>query len=273
MDLLKQSSKYNKYLDRINEYKQIADKNKTFSSIESRVDRLFNDIKAGTDKSFYSNIHWGILGLTVFISLVCFINGSYFIGLLNLGSAIVAKYLYTHLLKPYIQEGKSELTKTKEHYTFDQNLMHKMQYLDNGIEIKIKRISIVRTHFIALFAVIMFSSVIVFNLGPEVSTVVICTLSTMMSTIFWFYFFKEDLDVLEYQGMELDQYQTSFNESNLVKEKTEDIIEDTSEAKEEEAMVELANDLDNEVIEIVPHPSTRTQEEINDGFKQLRLNV
>lgn len=274
MDLLKQSSKYSKYLERINEYKQISDKNKAFSSIESRVDRLFNDIKSGTDKSFYSNIHWGILAITLVMSILCFANGAYFIGLVNIGAAIAGKYLYTHSLKPYINEGKSELSKTKEQNSFDKNLEHKMLYLENGIEIKIKRIAIVRSHFIALFAVIMFSTVLVYNLGPEVSTFVVCTLSALMSTIFWFYFFKEDLDVLEYQGMELDQYQMTFNESNSIETKEVDLKEEKlEESLENETSVELANDLDNEVIDIISPPTSKTQEEINDSFKQLKLNV
>jgi len=270
MDLLKQSSKYSKYLDRINEYKQISDKNTAFSSIESRVDRLFNDIKSGSDKSFYSKIHWGVLGLTGLISILCFVNGAYFIGVVNVASAITAKYLFTHSLKPFIQEGNSELSKTKKQNSFDQGLLHKMQYLENGIEIKMKRISIVRSHFIALFTVVMFSSVLVFNIGPEVSTFVVCTLSAMMSTIFWFYFFKEDLDVLEYQGMELDQYQAAFNESNSRKEEKEGTKETQI---EETTATEYANDLDNEVIEVVPPPTAKTQDEINEGFKQLKLNV
>ena len=61
MDLLKNSSKYSDYLQRIQEYKEIADSNDDFSIVEGRVDNLYSELKAKDQKKFYTNILRGLL--------------------------------------------------------------------------------------------------------------------------------------------------------------------------------------------------------------------
>ena len=112
MDLLNNSTKYQKYLDRINEYKTIADKNQAFSTIKSRVESLSQDLKSKKDRDFYRHIHMGLLALSIIVASVCFFKSMHFAGVLLIAGAIASKYLYTHTLKSIIQHHPRPTRKT-----------------------------------------------------------------------------------------------------------------------------------------------------------------
>ncbi len=210
MDLLNNSTKYQKYLDRINEYKKIADKNQAFSSIKGRVENLSQDLKSKKDRDFYRHIHLGLLVLSILVAACCLYFNRYFSATLLLAGALASKYLYTHTLKSLIKHTSEEKAMEQTEKAFDLKLFHHMQYLKNGIELKSARISIVRYSFMAIFPIILVSIVSLSGLATSVSTFVLSSLAILMACLFWFYFFKDDLDELDYQEMELQEYIHDF---------------------------------------------------------------
>lgn len=210
MDLLKGSKNYQKFLYRINEYKQITDKNQAFGAIQSRVDSLYDDMKSKGDKQFYGYLHIGIISFALILSALSFMNGSFFPGVLLIISAVGFKYLYNQTLKTLILDTSKEQEEEEAQQAFDLKLYHKMQYLKSGIDVKTTRISLVRNAYMVIFPVIMYTSVSLFNLDNQISVLVSILLAFMLGGVFWFYYFKDELDELEYQEMELDTYIDDF---------------------------------------------------------------
>ena len=231
MDLLNNSTTYKKYLDRINEYKEISDKNQAFSTIKGRVETLSSDLKSKTDRDFYRHIHMGLLIVSLVIAIICIVKGMYVTAGFLLVAAAASKYFYTHTLKSLIRHTSEELKMENEQNAFDLKLFHHMQYLKNGIELKSVRIAIVRYSFMAIFPLILVSIVSLTNLVDSVSLFIQITLAALMGAMFWFYFFKDDLDELDYQEMELQEYIHDFMMNNPNKV-TAEITTPTNEKEE-----------------------------------------
>lgn len=218
MDLLNYSSKYQKYLDRINEYKEITDKNQAFSSIHSRIDTLSNDLKSKNDKNYYNYIHLGIVALSVLLAVVCLFDRFYFLGMVLVSVAVGARYFFTSTMKNLIISVDKEHDEELKEQSFEQQLFHKMQYLKKGIELKTTRINIVKHSFMVIFPLALLGSISIFGLQETGSWFVQSLFAIVMGCMFWFYFFKDDLDELEYQGMELQQYIEDFLRTENIKE-------------------------------------------------------
>lgn len=228
MDLLNNSTKYQKYLDRINEYKEISDKNQAFSAIKGRVENLSQDLKSKKDRDFYRHIHVGLLMVSAIVAAICFYKSMYFAGILLLAGIAVSKYLYTHTLKSLIKHTSDELAMEQSEKAFDLKLFHHMQYLKNGIELKSARIAIVRYSYMAIFPILLVSIVSFSSLASSVSLFIQSTLAILMACIFWFYFFKDDLDELDYQEMELQEYIHDFMMNNNNPKEVEDKSNESS---------------------------------------------
>lgn len=210
MDLLKGSSNYQKFLDRINEYKQISDKNKAFNTLQDRVESLFNELKSVGDKNFYGYLHLAIIAVSLIMACLSFMGGYFFLGILLISGSIAFKYLYNHTMKMLILDSSKEHKEESAQHAFDLKLYHKMQYMKSGIDVKITRISLVRNAYMTIFPLIMFTAVCLLNLESQISTFVSILMAFVMGTVFWFYFFKDETDQLEYQKMELDTYLEDF---------------------------------------------------------------
>lgn len=216
MDLLSKSNKYQQFLNRIQAYKEIVDKNKAFSTIQNRVDIVFTELKTKKDKSFYENIHLGLVICIVGVGLFCILKGHYFKGTINIFIALAIKYFYNYALSKQINESHEdqELLKTT---AFDIQLLQKIRYLIGGIDVKITRISIVRNSFILAFPFIMFSLASSIQSLENLGWFVPCMIAFITGGLFWFYFFKDDIDELEFHQLELKEYLIDF-ESKSAKE-------------------------------------------------------
>lgn len=271
MDLLKNSSTYRKYLDRINEYKDIADKNDAFISIQNRVETLSVELKSKKEKTFYRNIHLGLLVLSIAVGVACLIKGALVIGVALLVSAVVSKYIYTHTLKSMISSTKKDLTHEREEKAFDMKLQHKMLYLKHGIELKGARISMVRNSFMIIFPLMMIASVTSFGLFESVSIFVQTIFAAMMGVIFWFFFFSNDLDELDYQEMELQEYMHDFLiEQPIVQDDSQHMVSDKEPEQVENLHVENEGQtvLEQGILDLDQH-----EERAMPDVAQLKLKV
>lgn len=266
MDLLKNSSKYNDYLQRIQEYKQIADNNEAFSIMEVRVNNIYADLKSSHSKDYYKNIFLGILTLTGLVAIICFFTSHIMLGVITLISLAAAKLYFNRAVKPHASESKKEQQLVNESVSFDSKLLHTMRYLENGIDLKAARIIAVRFIYIGLFSILMFTGATILNIENTTSSVVLYGISILMNAGFWFYFFKDDLEELEYIGMELDEYLVSFQESIQDKKA---VIENGASAQKEVGFYNFDSD---EPIDIIPSPLP-TEEGEQKEYKQLKLEL
>lgn len=272
MDLLNKSSKYSSYLQRIQEYKEIADNNQAFAEIEGRVDNLYNELKAGSQKNFYNTIFRVILFVGLTTAFTCFFTGAYSLGVVNLLSVFAAYFYYKQSVKQYVEDSKREKSLVIDSSTFDSKLFHTMRYLENGIDLKEARIIAVRFIFMGLFSVIMFTSLSIMNIEHSTSKVVLYALSLCLNVPFWFYFFKDDLEELEYIAMELDEYIESYKESEkLSRQNTKANVQATIKV-EEEKPIDFYNLDHDEPIELVANPQTEEDQE-QKKYKQLKLEL
>jgi len=271
MDLLKNSSKYNDYLLRIQEYKEIADNNEAFSLIEVRVNNIYEDLKSSHGKNFYKNIFTGILAVSAATTALCFFTSHITLGVVNLLILAAAKLYYNRSVKPHASESKKEQVLVNNSVSFDAKLLHTMKYLENGIDLKSARIIAVRFIYIGLLSVLMFTGATILNIENTTSSVVLYGISMLMNACFWFYFFKDDLEELEYIGMELDEYLVSFQQSIADKVSVEEEFQEDGASAQKE--VDFYNfDSDEEPIEVIPSPLPVEQDDQKE-YKQLKLEL
>jgi low affinity Fe/Cu permease len=274
MDLLNNSSKYSDYLQRIQEYKEIADSNTDFSIVEGRVDNLYTELKSKDQKKFYTNILKAILFLSLTISFVCFFVSYITLGVLNMITLVSAYVYYRFAIKPLANESQKEQQLLHGSKTFETKLYHTMKYLENGIDLKNARIIAVRFIYIGLFSVLMFTCAKLLNIENATSSFVLYSISLLLNAAFWFYFFKDDLEELEYISMELDEYIASFEKSReeacmVEVEQEKEVIDEVASAQKEIDFYNLEAD---EPMETVPNPLPAESSNQKE-YKQLKLEL
>lgn len=265
MDLLKNSSKYNDYLQRIQEYKEITDNNQAFSLIEERVNNIYTELKSNSQKDYYKNIYKGILFLGLTLSFTCFFASYIVLGVLNSILLVGAFFYYKSAVKGHAYESNKEQQLVNKSVSFESKLLHTLRYLENGIDLKSARIIAVRFIYISMFSVLMFTGAKLLNMENATSSVVLYGISLLLNAGFWFYFFKDDLEELEYIAMELQEYKSSFEAS----------IQEDKLLQEEGASAQKVTDFYNldsdEPIDIIPSPIPGKEEQ--KEFKQLKLEL
>lgn len=266
MDLLKNSSKYNDYLLRIKEYKEITDNNKAYALIEGRVNTIYSDLKSGNQKTYYTTIFKAILVLGLGVGLWAFTNGRIFMGIMNLIVMGGAFFYYRYAVKSHVSESKKEQDLLNNSESFESKLLHTMKYLENGIDLKAARIIAVRFIYIAMFSVLMFSASKLLQLENSTSSFVLYGISIMMNACFWFYFFKDDLEELEYVSMELEEYLSSYETSLAEKAEMKSRKQEDS-----DEIIDFYNFDDDEPIEVIPSPLS--EETPQKEYKQLKLEL
>ncbi len=210
MDLLNGSTKYQRYLARIDEYKKIVDRNEAFSAIQSRVDQMSIELTTKKDRLFYQYAHQAILAVCLAIGILAVYQSYYFLGFLLIIGAVALKIVYNRTLKGLIQSTEHEHELEASQKSFDLQLFHKMQYLRQGVEVKMARITIVRNCYMVLFPFMMIAGSLLLGALSSMFLFAPVIVAFMMGTIFWFYFFKDDLDDLDYEEMELETYINDF---------------------------------------------------------------
>lgn len=271
MDLLKNSSKYNDYLLRIKEYKEIAESNTDFSVIEGRVQNLYTELKAKDQKKFYSNILRGIFFIGLTLSFVCFFVSYIGLGILNTLVLAGAYVYYRSSIKPLASESNKEKSLASESNSFESKLYHTMKYLENGIDLKAARIIAIRFIYIGMLSVLMFTGAKLLNIENSTSSVVLYGLSLMLNAAFWFYFFKDDLEELEYIAMELDEYIVSFDNSMETKPSSDKAVVEEAYAQSQPT-TDFYNLDEDEPMETIPNPIPQPHKEERE-YKQLKLEL
>lgn len=260
MDLLNGSAKYQRYLDRIEEYKKIVDRNEAFSAIQSRVDQLSVELKTKNDQLFYQNVQRALLAVSVIIGVYALYSAYFTLGLLLIAGAIAFKVIYNRTLTSLIHSTTHEHDLEVSQTSFDLQLYHKMQYLSHGVDVKMARISIVRNGFMILFPLVMIAGSLLSGSLKEISIVAPVTVAFMMGTIFWFYFFKDELDDLDYEEMELETYISDFLKASETR-----LTESAAKYPTEKAIIELEEDKPN---------TSETDTSIKDREKdQIQLSL
>lgn len=242
MDLLNGSTKYQRYLARIDEYKKIVDRNEAFSAIQSRIDQMSVELTTKNDRLFYQYAHKAMLAICLTIGMLSVYQSIYFLGIVLIGGAVSFKVVYNRTLKGLIHSTEQEHDLEASQKSFDLQLFHKMQYLKHGVEVKMARITIVRNGYMMLFPFIMIAGSILLGALSNISLFAPVIVSFMMGTIFWFYFFKDDLDDLDYEEMELETYINDFLKASETR-----LTEQATKYPRENSIIDLKGEIDTSV--------------------------
>lgn len=208
MALLSKSSSYKEYLKRIQEYRSLTNEDHIFSDIQSRTEKLFSDIRNRNDQQVYFKLLVGICAVSVLVGIISIMMSYYFQGIVLLAAPLFAWYHYNHQLKSEIESQKRY--KVDQQLSIKDQLMSKVQYLIRGLDIKIHRIRIVRWIYMLIFPAIMTSLLFFVRNEIEVNRFLLLVIAFIIGSIFWFYYFKDDLDELEYQQKEMNEYHQSL---------------------------------------------------------------
>ena len=208
MALLSKSSSYQEYLKRIQEYRSLTTEDQIFSDIQSRTEKLFSDVRSRNDQQVYYKLLIGICAASIVIGVVSIMMSYYFQGIVLLAAPLFAWYHYNHQLKSEIEA--QQRYKEDQQLNIKDQLMSKVQYLIRGLNIKIHRITIVRWVYMLIFPALMISLLFFIRNEIEVNRFLLLVIAFIIGSIFWYYYFKDDLDELEYQQKEMNEYHQSL---------------------------------------------------------------
>ena len=190
-------------------------KNLSFRLRDIHIDaeNIFEDIK--TDKSSF--IYKSIFYILFFTSMI-----SYLIHTIKFGFGfgtvflvlLLAYFLYfIYTIKSALRENIKSPKSDKIDPEDPLFLKSRIQYISEGIKVTSTRIKLVRNFYIIFFPMTTFILIYLFrgNTGTK-SLVITFIIAFLLGGVFWYYYFKNDLNEIESDMEELNNLHTKINE-------------------------------------------------------------
>ena len=190
-------------------------KNLSFRLRDIHIDaeNIFEDIK--TDKSSF--IYKSIFYILFFTSMI-----SYLIHTIKFGFGfgtvflilLFAYFLYfIYTIKSALRENIKSPKSDKIDPENPRFLKSRIQYISEGIKVTATRIKLVRNFYIIFFPMTTFILIYLFrgNTGTK-SLVITFIIAFLLGGVFWYYYFKNDLNEIESDMEELNDLHTKINE-------------------------------------------------------------
>lgn len=208
MAILTNASSYQKYLNRINEYRALKSKDQRYSDIQARTEVLLSELTSRNDPKVYLTLLIGICALSLLVGIVCLILGHYLIGIILTAAPFVSWYFYSTSLKDEIrtQQELSEKNKT----VIEEKILTQVQYLLQGVHIKLTRMNIVRLVYMSIFPFLMLGVLLIVQSQLSINLLVLLVIAIIMGSLFWYFYFKTEVDEMTYQKKELVEYEETL---------------------------------------------------------------
>lgn len=197
MDTLFRRRKYEEYIQKLNEAKQEVGAKMNSKGITNKIDSLYNEVKSIGDKNESTNL---ILLLAIPLFVVCLYQ-FYYYGMGIRFAIFVTLFLYLVMYRTKLQ-GVVKKAQEIPHDTDDhdpQSLLTRVDYLENGLDIKKTRITLTRNFYVLFFPLLMMSLGEMFS-GPftDVQYWVMLAIAFVIGGGFWYKYFDEDLQEIEF---------------------------------------------------------------------------
>ena len=208
---------FKSYENKLNDPLNTAGKDTSLREFHIAIENIFDDLKSSKSSRDYK---W----LFLLLVSLCIIATTLHIAKYGVGFNLIAILLlliywvyYRYKLKQAIIEQSAENKKIKEVSSASEKnadiLLNRLQYIFNGISVLEIRIELVRNQFVIFFPV--FAMLMIdFIKGPMTIAAFITTavIAIILGGLFWIYYFKNDLDDLDYSVEELEMIRNKLKD-------------------------------------------------------------
>ncbi len=190
-------------------------KNLNFRLRDIHIDaeNIFEDIKTNKSSFIYKTIFY----LLFFISMISYLVHSFKFGY-GFGTIflvlLLAYFLYFIFnIKAALRENIKSPKADKIDPESPEFLKARIQYISEGIKVTATRIMLVRNFYIIFFPLTTFILIYILRGDTETKSLVITfVISIILGGIFWYYYFKSDLNEIESDMEELSDLDDKINE-------------------------------------------------------------
>lgn len=217
MDIVHRQEKYQEYLKKIESAKDVVNDSMFRRSINDKIEAVLSDLKSRKDVSEYNAMLYLLIVPFVIVSIIGIIKfGGYmrFVPLILLAMYFI--YFRMSMIG-VIKIAKDHKLDTDNTVTNNEVLKSKIQYLCNGVDIKIKRLRLVRllyTIFFPLFIVLLIELIkgehIFGNLWISLGA------SYLICGTYWWLYFVGDIEDLNFTKESFDDDIIVLNDPKFV---------------------------------------------------------
>jgi len=190
-------------------------KNLSFRLRDIHIDaeNIFEDIKNGKSAFIYKSIFYMLFSVSMISYLAHTIKFGYGFGIVFLVLLLAYFIYFLYTLKAAIRENIKSPKLDKIDPEKPEFLKSRIQYISEGIKVTETRIKLVRNFYIIFFPLTTFILIYLFrgNTGTK-SLIITFVISVLLGGVFWYYYFKNDLNEIENDMEELDDLHTKINE-------------------------------------------------------------
>lgn len=208
MAILSNVSSYQRYIDRINEYRALKSKDQRYSDIQARAEVLQNELTSRNDKEIFFYLLLGICVLSLVVGAICIYLSHLLIGLILVLSPFIAWYVYSTTMKGEIKVQRELAEKNKN--DIQEKILTQVQYLIQGVHIKLTRMNLVRFVYMSLFPFLMLGILLIVKSQIEINLIMLLVIAIAMGSLFWYFYFKNEVDEMTYQQKELEEYESAL---------------------------------------------------------------
>lgn len=207
MDTQYKKSKYQQIVEKLDQTRKNINEEMSWRKVKSKTDDILNEMRANNDTAEIKQI-FTVLAIPLSLCILAYMWKSQLIfGAILLTSLILFLLYYRAKMKEIILENsKFKISDDLNNLTEIQQVKQKINYINSGIEIKKNRIQLIRYFYMFFFPIFMFtlSSLIWQKLSSTQSIWALC-FAFLIGGIFWAYFFKPEIEDLEYTQEELNE--------------------------------------------------------------------
>jgi len=188
----------NAYADKVKDISATGNKNYKLRSIHIDVENIYEDIKNNKSSVIYKNIFWLLFGVSFVVFAVHTVQNGFGWGLVFLILLIAYFFYYTYIIKSSIRANIKTKNPSKIEPEKAEFLKERIKYISGGIRVTAKRAELVRNFYIIFFPLMTFTLIDILK-GPFTAKAyfVIFIVSVLIGGVFWYYYFKNDLNDIE----------------------------------------------------------------------------
>ncbi len=189
-------------------------KNLSFRLRDIHIDaeNIFEDIKTNKSSFIYKTIFYLLFFTSMISFLVHTIKFGYGFGIVFLILLFAYFLYYIYSIKAALRENIKSPKADKIDPENPQFLKSRIQYITEGIKVTATRIKLVRNFYIIFFPLMTFILIYIFRGQSSTKSLIITfVISVLLGGVFWYYYFKNDLNEIENDMEELEELNTKIN--------------------------------------------------------------
>ena len=189
-------------------------KNLSFRLRDIHIDaeNIFENIKASKSSFIYKTIFYMLFFTAMVSFLVHTIKFGYGFGIVFLILLLAYFIYFIYTIKAALRENIKSPKADKIDPESPQFLKSRIQYITEGIKVTAIRVKLVRNFYIIFFPLMTFILIYIFRGESSTKSLIVTfVISVLLGGVFWYYYFKNDLNEIENDMEELDELNEKIN--------------------------------------------------------------